>query len=60
MDDEKIEEFSERLLSEINGAMSCLNLNLGGRLGLFRALSDAGPSRQLMYNFRALHYRLTT
>ena len=33
---------SERLFTEINGAMSTLNLYLGWRLGLFAALDDRG------------------
>jgi 2-polyprenyl-3-methyl-5-hydroxy-6-metoxy-1,4-benzoquinol methylase len=35
---------SERIFTEINGAMSTLNLYLGWRLGLFAALAERGPS----------------
>ena len=33
--------FAERILTEINAGMSCLNLYLGDRLGLFQALADS-------------------
>ncbi len=40
MDQRKLEQFAERLLNETNAAMSCLNIWLGYRLGLFRVLAD--------------------
>lgn len=43
MNEEKIEAFAERLFTEVNGAMSCLSLYLGYRLGLFKALQESGP-----------------
>ncbi|MCH8950366.1 MAG: methyltransferase domain-containing protein [Chloroflexi bacterium] len=43
MDEKKIEALAERLMGEVNAAMSCLTLHLGDRLGLFQALVDAGP-----------------
>jgi 2-polyprenyl-3-methyl-5-hydroxy-6-metoxy-1,4-benzoquinol methylase len=43
MDQAKVDAFAERLFAEVNAAMSCLNLYLGHRLGLFRAVADAGP-----------------
>ena len=43
MDQGKLDAFSERVLNEVNVAMSCLNLYLGHRLGLYRALAEAGP-----------------
>ena len=43
MDEAKVDAFAERLLTEVNAALSCLNLYLGHRLGLYRAMADAGP-----------------
>ena len=43
MDQKKVDEFAERLSNEVNTAMSCLNLYLGHRLGLYQAMADAGP-----------------
>jgi 2-polyprenyl-3-methyl-5-hydroxy-6-metoxy-1,4-benzoquinol methylase len=43
MDQGKIDAMTERIVSDVNGAMSCLNVYLGHRLGLFQALADAGP-----------------
>lgn len=43
MDQKRLDAFAERILNEANVAMSGLNLYLGHRLGLFRALADAGP-----------------
>jgi 2-polyprenyl-3-methyl-5-hydroxy-6-metoxy-1,4-benzoquinol methylase len=42
MDEQKIESFSERILTDVNSAMSCLNVYVGHQLGLFRALADSG------------------
>jgi ubiquinone/menaquinone biosynthesis C-methylase UbiE len=42
-DQTKIDEFAERILKETNAGMSCLNLYLGHRLGLFRTIADSGP-----------------
>lgn len=44
MDQQRLEAFSERLLNEVNAAMSCLNLYLGHRLSLYQAMVDAGPT----------------
>ncbi len=44
MSEKDIDLFTERILGEINSAMSCLNLYVGHRLGLFKALTTAGPS----------------
>lgn len=43
MDDSKIEGLQERLFTELNGAMSILNMYIGDRLGLFAALVETGP-----------------
>jgi len=43
MDQKKVDAFAERLLNEVNAAMSCLNLYLGHRLGLYQAMAAAGP-----------------
>src|SRR5262249_33237760 len=43
MDQAKIDALAERIVSDVNGAMSCLNVYVGHRLGLFQALADAGP-----------------
>ncbi|MFQ5944546.1 MAG: class I SAM-dependent methyltransferase [Anaerolineales bacterium] len=42
MDQKKVDAFAERLLNEVNAAVSCLNLYLGHRLGLYQAMADAG------------------
>jgi SAM-dependent methyltransferase len=39
-----VDAFSERLLGDVNAAMSCLNVYLGHRLGLYRVMADAGPA----------------
>jgi 2-polyprenyl-3-methyl-5-hydroxy-6-metoxy-1,4-benzoquinol methylase len=44
MDEAKLNAFSERILNEVNTAMSCLNLYLGHRLGLYKAMADSGPA----------------
>ena len=43
MDDAKVEALQERLFTELNGAMSILNMYLGDKLGLFTALIETGP-----------------
>ena len=43
MEQAKIDALSERIVRDVNGAMSCFNVYLGHRLGLFRAMADAGP-----------------
>jgi 2-polyprenyl-3-methyl-5-hydroxy-6-metoxy-1,4-benzoquinol methylase len=43
VDQNKVDAFAERLLGEVNAAMSCFNLSLGQRLGLYEAMADAGP-----------------
>ncbi len=42
IDETKIEALGERILGEVNAGMSCLNLYVGHRLGLFKALQGAG------------------
>ncbi len=41
MDEKKVEACVDRLFNEMNAGMSCLNLYVGHRLGLFQALADA-------------------
>jgi len=36
MDQSKVDSFVERLIVDLNAGMSCLNLYLGHRLGLFQ------------------------
>ena len=43
VDQTKVDALAERIFGEINGAMSLFNLYLGHKLGLFRAMADAGP-----------------
>ncbi len=43
MNQEKVDAFAERIFGEVNAAMSCLNLYLGHRLGLYQSIADAGP-----------------
>ncbi len=38
MKGEKLEKFTDRIMSDVNAAMSCLNLYIGDRVGLFKAL----------------------
>jgi SAM-dependent methyltransferase len=60
MNHKKVNDFSERIIDEINTALSCLNLYLGHRLGLFEALAKAGSAtpqeiaEQTGYNDRYL------
>ena len=42
MDQQKIDALGERVLGEVNSAMTALNLYLGHRLGLWEALAKAG------------------
>ena len=44
MNQEKIDTFAERLFNEVNAAMSCLNLYLGHRLGLYQTIADVGST----------------
>jgi ubiquinone/menaquinone biosynthesis C-methylase UbiE len=43
MNQKKIDELSERILSETVSAMSCLTLYLGHRLNLFQSILESGP-----------------
>lgn len=43
VDQAKADALAERIFTEINGAMSVLNLYLGYKLGLFKILAAAGP-----------------
>ncbi len=43
MDQQRVDTFVERHFTELNAGLSCLNLYLGHRLGLFQALADARP-----------------
>jgi 2-polyprenyl-3-methyl-5-hydroxy-6-metoxy-1,4-benzoquinol methylase len=60
MDQSRVDTFAERLVTEINSGMSCLNLHLGLRLGLYQAIADAGSigsaelARRIGYNERYL------
>jgi 2-polyprenyl-3-methyl-5-hydroxy-6-metoxy-1,4-benzoquinol methylase len=49
MDQAKIDAMGQRIVNDVDAAMSCLNVYLGHRLGLFQAIVDAGPvsSREL-------------
>ena len=42
MEREKLEKFTDRIMSDVNAAMSCLNLYIGHRLNLFKALQLLG------------------
>ena len=44
MEEKKVEACVDRLFNEMNAGMSCLNLYVGHRLGLFQALADAGSA----------------
>jgi len=44
MDRGKLEKFTDRIMSDVNASMSCLNLYIGHRLGLFKALQVLGPT----------------
>jgi 2-polyprenyl-3-methyl-5-hydroxy-6-metoxy-1,4-benzoquinol methylase len=43
MDQAKVDAMTERIAHDVNAAMSCLNVYLGHRLGLFQAIADTGP-----------------
>ena len=43
MNQQKINQLTERILNETISAMSCLNLYLGHRLSLFQSIADSGP-----------------
>jgi len=42
MDGQKLEKFTDRIMADVNAAMSCLNLYIGHRLNLFKALQLLG------------------
>ena len=42
MDQQKVDALAERIITELNSAMSCLNLYIGHRLGLYQALAADG------------------
>lgn len=44
VDAAKADALAERLLEAINGGMAVLNIYVGDRLGLFKALAEHGPS----------------
>ena len=44
MQEKKVEACVDRLFNEMNAGMSCLNLHVDHRLGLFQALADAGSA----------------
>ncbi len=44
MEKGKLEKFTERIISDVNAAMSCLNLYIGHRLDLFKALQLLGDA----------------
>lgn len=44
LDQNRINNLSERIVNETNAAFSCLNLYLGHRLDLFKAISEAAGS----------------
>jgi hypothetical protein len=41
-DNEKLQRFMEKLLSDFGGAGSCLLAYMGDKLGLYKAMSDFG------------------
>ena len=43
MNQQKIDQLTERILNETLSAMSCLNLYLGHRLNMFQSIADSGP-----------------
>ncbi|MFQ6043187.1 MAG: class I SAM-dependent methyltransferase [Candidatus Poribacteria bacterium] len=43
MSERNTDTFVERIMGEINAGLSCLNLYIGHRLGLFEALAGSGP-----------------
>jgi SAM-dependent methyltransferase len=44
LDQAKIDALGERVITEVNAAMSILNLCLGDRLGLYQTMVEAGPA----------------
>jgi 2-polyprenyl-3-methyl-5-hydroxy-6-metoxy-1,4-benzoquinol methylase len=44
MDGKKLAYFADRIMSDVNAAMSCLNLYIGHRLNLFKALQLLGQT----------------
>jgi len=42
MNQQKVESFAERILTEVNSSLSCLNVYLGHKLGLFKNLAETG------------------
>ena len=44
MDEQKIKALAERVLTEVNGALGCLTILIGHRLGLYRNLADEGSA----------------
>jgi 2-polyprenyl-3-methyl-5-hydroxy-6-metoxy-1,4-benzoquinol methylase len=43
MENHKAEALAERILGEVNSAMSVLTIYVGHKLGLYRALAESGP-----------------
>lgn len=43
MNQQKVDQLAERIINEINSAMSCLTLYLGHKLDLFNSLKEGGP-----------------
>src|ERR671939_1691432 len=44
MDNEKLQRFMEKILSDFGGAGSCILTYIGDKLGLYKAMSDFGKS----------------
>ena len=53
MDAKKVEACVDRLFNAMNAGMSCLNLYVSHRLGLFQALADAGSATSHDISHRA-------
>jgi hypothetical protein len=43
IDQQKMEAFAERILAEVNNAMSTFNMYVGHKLGLYKTLAETGP-----------------
>jgi 2-polyprenyl-3-methyl-5-hydroxy-6-metoxy-1,4-benzoquinol methylase len=43
IDQDKVDAFAERLFGDLNSGMTCVNLYIGHKLGLFEALHQSGP-----------------
>ena len=41
MNQQKVESFAERIITEVNASLSGLNLYLGHKLGIFKALAES-------------------